>query len=73
MATGFVESNDAEFEDKEGDVVRVTEQETNASGHKDQLKRQYGLFALCALAINIDIAWVAFGGSVALAIGKSQM
>jgi choline transport protein len=42
----------------------------NASGHKDQLQRQYGVVALCALALNIDNAWVALGGSVTIAIAN---
>jgi choline transport protein len=41
----------------------------NASGHKDQLKRQYGLLGICGLALNIDNAWIALGGSVSIAIG----
>ncbi|KAF2681122.1 amino acid transporter [Lentithecium fluviatile CBS 122367] len=44
--------------------------EVNASGHKDQLKRQYGIIALCGLALNIDNAWVALGGSVTIAIAN---
>lgn len=42
----------------------------NASGHKDQLQRHYGLLALCGLALNIDNAWIALGGSVTIAIGE---
>jgi hypothetical protein len=41
----------------------------NASGHPDQLKRQYGLLGLCGLALNIDNAWIALGGSVTISIG----
>ena len=41
----------------------------NASGHKDQLKRQYGLLPLVGLALNIDNAWIALGGSVIVSIG----
>ena len=39
---------------KEGGIV-------NASGHQDQLQRQYGLWSICGLALTIDTAWVAFG------------
>jgi len=46
---------------KEGGVV-------NASGHKDQLQRQYGLLSVCGLALNIDNAWIAFGGSLSVAV-----
>ena len=41
---------------KEGGIV-------NASGHQDQLQRQYGLWSICGLALTIDTAWVAFGGA----------
>lgn len=53
---------------EEGPDVAIGE--VNASGHKDQLRRQYRLLALCALALNIDNAWIALGGSVTIAIGK---
>ena len=43
----------------------------NASGHRDQLQRQYGLLAICGLALTIDNAWVAFGGSLSVAVWSS--
>lgn len=46
---------------KEGTVV-------NASGHRDQLQRQYGTLSICALALCIDNAWIAFGGSLSVAV-----
>jgi len=46
---------------KEGTLV-------NASGHKDQLQRQYGLLSICGLALNIDNAWIAFGGTLSVAV-----
>lgn len=45
----------------EGNVV-------NASGHRDQLQRQYGLWSICGLALTIDNAWIAFGGSLAVSV-----
>lgn len=45
-------------------------QAVNASGHKDQLRRQYGIWSLCGLALTIDNAWVALGGSIAIAINN---
>ena len=44
----------------------------NASGHPDQLKRQYGLLSICGLALTIDNAWVALGGSIAVSISLSS-
>jgi choline transport protein len=46
---------------KEGNVV-------NASGHRDQLQRQYSLLSICGLALCIDNAWIAFGGSLSVAV-----
>ena len=48
---------------KDGEVV-------NASGHKDQLQRQYGIISICGLALTIDNAWVALGGSLIVSIRK---
>ncbi|KAJ7076674.1 choline transport protein [Mycena belliarum] len=42
----------------------------NASGHVDQLDRQYGLLSICATALNIDNAWVALGGSITVAVAN---
>ncbi|KAJ6502842.1 choline transport protein [Mycena vitilis] len=39
----------------------------NASGHVDQLDRQYGI---CATALTIDNAWVVLGGSISLAVAN---
>lgn len=40
----------------------------NASGHRDQLQRQYGLWSICGLGLTIDNAWIAFGGSLAVSV-----
>jgi hypothetical protein len=40
----------------------------NASGHRDQLKRQYGLLEICGLALTIDNAWIAFAGSLQISL-----
>ena len=48
----------------EGEVI-------NASGHRDQLQRGYGFFSICGLALNIDIAWIALGSSLLVAICRS--
>lgn len=49
---------------QDGEVV-------NASGHRDQLQRHYGLLSICGLALTIDNAWVALGGSIAVSISPS--
>ncbi|KAF2094154.1 choline transport protein [Rhizodiscina lignyota] len=40
----------------------------NASGHKDQLKRHFNILHLCGLALTIDNAWIALGGSITISI-----
>lgn len=40
----------------------------NASGHRDQLSRQYGLLSICGLALTVDNAWVALGTSLVVSI-----
>lgn len=40
----------------------------NASGHRDQLQRQYGLLSICGLALTIDNAWIAFAGSLQISV-----
>jgi amino acid permease len=46
---------------KEGEIL-------NASGHRDQLQRQYGLLSICGIALNINSAWIVFGGSLAISV-----
>jgi choline transport protein len=43
----------------------------NASGHPDQLTRQYSIWSICGLALTIDNAWVALGGSIVVAVGTN--
>ncbi|OIW24075.1 amino acid transporter [Coniochaeta ligniaria NRRL 30616] len=40
----------------------------NASGYKDQLKRQYGLLGLAGIALTVDNAWIALGSSISVSI-----
>jgi hypothetical protein len=40
----------------------------NASGYKDQLKRQYGIVGLAGIALTIDNAWIALGSSLSVSI-----
>jgi hypothetical protein len=42
----------------------------NASGYKDQLKRQYGIVGLAGIALTIDNAWVALGSSISVSISE---
>ncbi|KAJ4393144.1 hypothetical protein N0V93_002351 [Gnomoniopsis smithogilvyi] len=42
----------------------------NASGYKDQLKRQYSLLGLSGIAITVDNAWIALGSSISVSIAN---
>lgn len=45
----------------------------NASGYRDQLKRQYGLLGLAGIALTVDNAWVALGSSISVSIGTRPL
>lgn len=36
----------------------------NASGHRQELQRNFGLISICAIAITTGNTWIAQGGSV---------
>ena len=55
--------------DRKVSVVTENGEVVNASGHRDQLKRHFGLWSICGLALTIDNAWVALAGSIAVSIG----
>lgn len=42
----------------------VLEGEINASGHRQELQRNFNLLALCGVALTVGNSWVAFGGSI---------
>jgi hypothetical protein len=52
-------------------VFSVNGQLINASGHVDQLNRQYGLLSICGLALTVDNAWVALGTSLSVSICRT--
>ena len=54
--------------EKRTSIVAADGHVVNASGHRDQLQRQYGLLSICGLALTIDNAWIAFGGSLAVSV-----
>lgn len=39
-------------------VASLRGEAVNASGHKDELARQYGLLSIIGIALNVDNAWV---------------
>lgn len=51
-----------------GTVLDINGAEINASGHPDQLTRQYGLLRVAGAALTIDNAWVVLGSSISVSI-----
>ncbi|KAK8061533.1 choline transport protein [Apiospora phragmitis] len=47
--------------------------EVNAAGHRDQLKRQYNLWALTGVALTVDNAWAALGSSITISIARRRL
>ncbi|KAI9654805.1 MAG: hypothetical protein M1821_005799 [Bathelium mastoideum] len=72
MATELEDQPRTSYDDpsRKHSVISKAGEIINASGHKDQLQRQYGLLSICGLAISIDNAWVALGTTVSLAIAN---
>jgi hypothetical protein len=54
----------------EENTLGVVTEILNASGHPDQLDRQYGILSICGMALTVDNAWVAIGTSLNVAICK---
>lgn len=44
--------------------VHVVPGEINASGHRQELQRNFNLPALCGVAITTGNSWVAIGGTI---------
>jgi amino acid permease len=59
--TGVVDSASTEEQRSSMELV-------NASGHRQELQRNYSLLSICALAITTGNTWIAQGGSVAVAL-----
>ncbi|KPM40106.1 hypothetical protein AK830_g6415 [Neonectria ditissima] len=53
-----------------GDTIVVAETgvRINASGHKDELNRQYGLVGLTGIAVTVNNAWVVLGSSISVSL-----
>ena len=58
-----VEAGQPRPEDVDASVGEVGE-ELNASGHKQELERNFSLLSLCAIGITTGNVWAALGGSI---------
>ena len=67
FAVGLTEKTGLDVSDNnvEGTLDGVV---VNASGHQDEFHRHFSIWSLCGLALTIDNAWVALGGSLYLAV-----
>ncbi|KAJ5826659.1 SNF2-related protein [Penicillium robsamsonii] len=45
----------------------------NASGHRQELERNFGLISICAVAVTTGNTWIAQGGSVVVAISNGGL
>lgn len=43
---------------------QVSEELVNASGHRQELERNFSLLSICAIAVTTGNTWIAQGGSV---------
>jgi choline transport protein len=48
----------------EGDDLIGVGEVLNASGHKQELERQFSLLSICSIGITTGNVWAALGGSI---------
>ena len=49
-------------------VIIPGQEQVNAAGYKDQLKRQYNLLGIVGIALTVDNAWAALGSAISVSI-----
>ncbi|KAE9961867.1 hypothetical protein EG327_002839 [Venturia inaequalis] len=59
--------SDESVSQNEGDVGFGQAEIINASGHKQEVDRNFGFWSICALSVCADNAWAAGGGSMVVA------
>lgn len=45
----------------------------NASGHRQEVERNFGLISICAVAVTTGNTWIAQGGSVVVALSNGGL
>lgn len=68
MADSLDDKTPLERNDPETTTGAYNEIPINASGHKQELDRNFSFLAICGLAVTSGNVWVALGGSVTVAI-----
>lgn len=70
MSTEFDEKTKAvdstAAEDPQGELI-------NASGHVQELERNFSLLSICAIAVTTGNTWIAQGGSVVTALSNGGL
>lgn len=61
-----VASSDTFDSPGEGELV-------NASGHRQELERNFSLISICAVAVTTGNTWIAQGGSVVVALSNGGL
>lgn len=56
----------AAAEDHQGELI-------NASGHVQELERNFSLLSICAVAVTTGNTWIAQGGSVVVALSNGGL
>lgn len=56
-------------DEKDGNCQKISELESaevivNASGHKQELERNFSLLSICGIGITTGNTWIAMGGSI---------
>lgn len=64
--TMTTESAAEEQEQSQGELV-------NASGHRQELERNFSLLSICAVAVTTGNTWIAQGGSVVTALSNGGL
>ncbi|PGH00655.1 hypothetical protein AJ80_09146 [Polytolypa hystricis UAMH7299] len=60
--------NDAGTQSSSLDKSRTEEIVVNASGHKQELQRNFSLLSICGIGVTTGNTWIAMGGSITVAI-----
>lgn len=48
-------------------------EQVNASGHRQEVERNFSLISLCAIAVTTGNTWIAQGGSVVTALSNGGL
>lgn len=73
MSNEYDEKNKATAELATEDSNSNHGEMVNASGHKQELERNFSLLSICAVAVTTGNTWIAQGGSVVTALSNGGL